>query len=143
MQTAWYHLQTGHGKQGDDDKEAQILANKLSAYQQLRQISGLTREQTVRLLRFIRYYTRFYSTQNIGKFDTVVLQDKENQKSMGILEAEREQYAAVAVEANKKSTIINLLRETQLTVEAIASALDLEVAYVESIKAELAAGSFK
>ena len=80
---------------------------------------------------------------NIGKFDTVVLQDKENQKSMGILEAEREQYAAVAVEANKKSTIINLLRETQLTVEAIASALDLEVAYVESIKAELAAGSFK
>ena len=71
------------------------------------------------------------------------MQDKENQKSMGILEAEREQYAIMVAETRQRKAIVNLLKDTQLTVEAIASALDLEVAYVESIKAELAAGKLK
>ena len=63
---------------------------------------------------------------------------------MGILEAEREQYAAMAVEATKveaeldvRNIIINLINQGNIEVEKIALIVNRDLAYVQNIKAEM------
>jgi len=148
MLTAWYHLQTGHGQANDEALDEQILANKLNVYQQLRQLSGLTREQTVRLLRYIKGYTRFHSQANYSKFDDVTLKDEETKTKMGILEAEQAHYVAIAKEETvketleevKKETVVKLLQFSDMNDEQIAVIVGRDVGFVQSVKAQLEQG---
>ncbi len=150
MQTAWYHLTIKDV--GDDQK----LAAKLKLVDRLRAL-GLTREQTSRILRFIKDYTQFETVKNYSKFDVELSKDDKTNEAMGMfhlfreegremgreegvligMEKGREEGREEGRERGREELLTKALKLGNLTVEEVASLFELEPAYVKQRKAEL------
>ena len=125
MQTAWYHLQI------KESSDAQKMATKLQLVNRLRAL-GLTREQTSRILRFIKDYTQFETVNNYSKFDVELSKDEETREAMGMFQ--------LAKEEGREELLVKALQSGQLSLEAIADLFDQDLAYLKQLKANLGQG---
>ena len=162
MQTAWYHLQV------KDQGDAAIFATKLQLVNRLRAL-GLTREQTSKLVRFIKDYTKFETQKNYSKFDVELSKDEETKKAMGLFELAKDEgrveghqlgleegrqegrqeglktgrgEGILIGEARKSDQLIaKALQSSKLSVAEVADLFDKTIAYVENLKAQLGQGN--